>query len=85
MFFMANERIEQQREQLKVLLGEMIGKYKEICAIMEPEKHSRGIAHRSLEAKSGDYIVHGTERNIGLSGSFTDKDGQNYDIGIFER
>ena len=79
---MINERIELQRKRLKSLLGVVVENFKLIGTEMETEKHPRGMAHRSLEPKIGDYIVHGEK---GINSLYTHSDGKNYEINIHIR
>ena len=79
---MANERIDEQRERLKSLLGVIVENYKLIGQEMESEKHLRGSAQRSLEPKSGDFIFHGEK---GITSFYTHSDGKTYEVNIHVR
>jgi hypothetical protein len=76
---MVNPRIDKQRETLKSLLGAMVDAYEAVNRVMDSEAHSKGIAQRSLEPQSGDFVVHGKK---GITCSYTHSNGRNYQISI---
>jgi len=49
---------------------------------MESVPHRRGVAHKSLQPKRGEYIVHATVRGESISGVYRDKDGQSYRFSV---
>ena len=79
---MTNERIVEQRKRLNSLLGSIVESYKLIGKEMEGENHPNGRAQRSLEPKSGDFIVEGEK---GITSFYTHSDGVNYQINIHTR
>ncbi|HVY01620.1 MAG TPA: hypothetical protein VHA12_02550 [Candidatus Nanoarchaeia archaeon] len=77
---MASKQIEQQREELRLNLGQLVTSAEKVNEVMSSLKHSRGQAQRSLKHRSGDYIVHG---ETGFLSDYTDeKTGQKYRISI---
>ncbi|MEI6849852.1 MAG: hypothetical protein WCK29_02335 [archaeon] len=79
---MTNERIVEQRKRLNSLLGVIVENYKLIGKEMESESHPRGTTHRSLNPKSGDFIVEGQK---GITSFYTHSDGVTYQINIHQR
>lgn len=76
---MADKRIEQKRRRIRELLATIVDSYHQIDREMGKEKPSRGVVHRSLRPRPGDYICHSDE---GISCVYTHSDGHSYSIQI---
>ena len=77
---MNKKQLEQQRERLRSHLEAIMEISNSIQEEMESVPHPRGMAHRSLKPKSGQYIV---ESESGFSATYQDSEGDSYRIEIY--
>ena len=75
---MVSKRIVEQRETIKSALTRIVEISQDLDPMMSDEKHSKGIAFRSL-GKNG-YLLH--FKSGGISGVYLDQNGQRYEVKV---
>ncbi len=75
-------RNEERRESIRIDLGKIVDAALDVSEQMTDVSHSRGIAHRSLNPRSGEYIV---DSKSGFIAEYRHSDGNVYSIQVHKR
>ncbi len=75
------EQIKATRQNIKDSLARVVAEYERITVEMSYLPHQRGVAHQTLDPRTGQWIV---QAESGLTAEYSNSNGQRYYITISE-